>query len=339
MGSLGTSKTSQVQSSAPIGWQQAPLKDIFAAAGDAYGQAKGATAPTGFQAQFSPESLSLYQQMLGTKDQIGGAVASAGAGGEATQVGLNAFTNASGRLSNYAPTGGTASNIAAAAQYADNPYLRGMINANMRDAERAAFEKYLPQATRMAAGTGNLNSNKTAIQEGIVSRGLAEKRADIGSQLQGQIYDSGLKLAEQARQYDNESVLKAMLGQGGMGVDALKTGAAAQAAGTNSLAQLYDIANKGVAGLTTADQAALDDQMKRWQFQTSSPYEALQNYYGIVGDKNWGGTQTTNGTQTASPAAVIGGLMGSVGSLFAAPVGGTSAAGGAVNLFSKLAKG
>jgi hypothetical protein len=339
MGSLGTSKSSQIQTTSPIGWQTAPLQDIFSQAKTAMGQAQGATAPTGFQAQFSPESVSLYQQMLGTKDQLGSATSSANAGSAATQAGLNAFTDASGRLSNYAPTGGTASNIAAAAQYADNPYMQGMINANMRDAERAAFEQYLPQATRMAASSGNLNSNKSAIQQGIVSRGLAEKRADIGSQLQGQIYDSGLKLAEQARQYDNESVLKAMLGQGNMGVDALKTGAAAQAAGTNSLAQLYDIANKGVAGLTTADQAALDDQMQRWKFQTQSPFAALNNAYGIIGDKNWGGTTTTNGTQSASPAAVIGGLVGTAGSLFAAPMGGSSAMSGLTGLFGKLSRG
>jgi hypothetical protein len=309
-----TGSTSSETTTKPLKWQATHVKNAFNQSQDALGQAQGATAPDGFVAQFTPEQVAVFQKMMGYGTQT----TAGDTGGALSQGGVNAALGGLSDAGTFVPKGGTDYNIGAASQYADNPYMSGMVDAAMRDARRGVSEEALPQVARTAALTGNVNSNRRAISEGILARGLAEKTADVSAGLRGDAYGEGLKLAQTEANASNDATLKAMLARisggntaAGVGVDALK-----------AQGDIYDIAGKGVAGQINAAQAPLNEQMASYQFDTNSPFDALNNYYNIIGARNWGGqsntTGTTNTTQTSTPSTMdtIGKAVSTGGALF-----------------------
>jgi hypothetical protein len=312
--SLSSSKTqsttNQSSETNPWGPQEGYLKDIFTQAKGAYGEASQAQGPNGFVAQFSPDQLSVFQKMMayGSQPSNDGGAALNAYGTEATKGALS-------DLGTFKPQGGTQSNIDAATAYANNPQTDAMVDAAMRDSRRVVSEQALPQVARDAAGSGNVNSNRRAISEGILSRGLAEKTADVSANIRGQAYQQGLNLAEENSQATNNAILQAMTARASGGAQAINSAGdqVAQQGG------LYDLAAKGVAGQLAGQQAGFDEQAARYSFDTNSPFDALNNYYKLIGANNWGsqtsGTSNTQTTATPSWLSTIGGVAGTVGSL------------------------
>jgi hypothetical protein len=333
MGNATTSKSDTVknenqagstfQAQAPWSVQAPFVQDAFTKAQGALGAASGAASPTDFVAGFSPDQLNLFKQMMGEAgSSTPGTTAAAGA--NMLGMGTSAMADAFGKMTGWTPSGGVDSNIAAAGKYADNPYVDGMVDASMRGAQREARESIMPGIERGAAGTGNLNSSRRFLREGVVDRALAEKRADIDSNIRGNLYSGGLDRAEGGRVADNNAMLEAMRSQLMGGAGAAGAGVGALDSSVSQKGGLYDIAGKGAMGAYGADQAKLDNEMAKFQFGSSSPFEALKQYYGIVGDKSWGGTSAgtfntkSNSVEqkTATPSMLdtIGKLMGSFGS-------------------------
>jgi hypothetical protein len=311
-------ETSSTQKSEPWAVQAPYLAQAFEKAQGALGQAQGAPKPTDFVAQFNPQQLQTFQQMLNYAGANSGLPqTSAQVGQGLATSGLNATQGALSGLQGYTPQGGTATNITAAQQYADNPAISGMVDAAMRDSVRTAREQTLPANTRAAALSGNLNSSRRAIAEGLVERGLAEKAADISSNLRGQAYQQGLGLAEQGRQFDNQSALSALMQQGALGTSAASQGVGALGSAITQQGGLFDIAQAGGLGLQAGEQAKLDNQLQQYNFATNSPFDALKNFMSIVGSNNWG--QSSQGTSTTSSTpgigSTIGGIMGGIGAL------------------------
>lgn len=313
-----TQKQSSNQQSDPWSVQAPYLSQGFSAASNALTQAQGADKPNNFVAQFTPDQLATFRSMLGyANDSSAIPATTANAGGALSTAGSAATSGALSDLAGYTPAGGTQSNIDAATAYANNPAISGQVDAAMRDATRNASENVLPQLARNARSTGNLNSNRTAISQGIVQRGLSDQAGDISSELRGNAYNTGLGLAENARQSDNAGALSALLARVQGGTSAANAGTAANTASVGQAGGLFDIANAGGAGAQQADQANLSDQLARYQFQTSSPFDALNSYWNIVGANNWGGTSTGSSTTSTTPSIyqILGGLTGAAGSL------------------------
>lgn len=288
------------------------LTKAFSEADTAYGTAKGATSPDNFVAQFTPEQLSVFQRMI----NYGGNPSTASAAGDTLNAaGAGGTAGALSDLGAFRPTGGTQANIDAATQYANNPAISGMVDAALRDSKRQLTEQQLPQVARNAALTGNIDSNRRQISEGILTRGFNDKAADVSANLRGNAYQEGLKLAEANNTASMDAILKAAMARGSIGNDAI--GAAGNAVAQQS--GLFDIAGKGVAGQNLGAQAELDNAIQRYGFETDSPFAALNNYFKIIGANNWGGTSTGTGskTETSTPSTLdtIGKLMGSAGSL------------------------
>lgn len=275
------------------------------ALGDAY---KGDTT-----AQFNPDQLATFRRMLGFSNSspIPGQTASAGT--DLTGAGVGATTGALSRLGAFSPTGGTSSNIDAANAYADAAASPAAVDAAMRDARRQVTEQTLPGITQNAALTGNNMSSRTAIAEGIVNRGLAEKAADVSANMRAGAFNTGLGLAENSRQFDNNAVLDALKSRGSLGSTAAGQGLDALGNSIGQQGSLFDLANSGGAGLQASDQAKLDNDMGK----SNSVWDNLMKYYGIVGSQNWGGTTQSSGTMTKEPSIweTIGGLMSAGGSL------------------------
>jgi hypothetical protein len=274
---------------------QAPyLQGGFASAADALRQTQSVAGPNQFVSQFTPEQLALYQRMTGYGGNTGVADATAKTAGILSGGGMSALTAGIDGLRNWTPASmqGILSDANAAA---NDPSVQGRIDASMRDARRSVSEQVLPQIGRNAALGGNINSSRTGIREGIVERGLTDATADTSANIRGDAYNTGLQTAlQRAMQGDGNqlSALQALMSGGntaaGLGINA-GNAAVGQAGG------LFDIAQGGIAGQQAGSQAAINDALQRYGFQTSQPFQGLQDYWNIVGGQNYGTSGSTYG--------------------------------------------
>jgi hypothetical protein len=320
-----TQNTSGTSQTSPWDPQAQALQSGFGYAQDAFSQAQDAPRPTDFVAQYSPEALAAYSQMLGygTSGVPGIAGASTGAGSSLLGAALPAYAQGLYGLSNFNPQTSTANVLSAAGQYSQNPDVQGMIDASTRDARRAVSEQVLPQIERSAALSGNINSNRTGIAQGIVQRGLADQVGDISAQIRSGLYSQGLGLGLNQGQTADAQRLAALQGatQGALG--GATAGVNANTAGVTQAGGLYNIANAGITGQLAGAQAPLSNQLAQYQFGTQSPFDAANNYWNLVGKQMYGqntsstGTTTGTTTQTSTPstASQIGGLIGMGSSL------------------------
>lgn len=312
---MGESTSTQQQNSSSTPWapQGAALTSAFQNAQNAYGQASQAKAPTDFTAQFTPDQLNTFKSMLGYGSNTSTAGTSA-TGGALQTAGTNATTGALSGLSNYDPTtlNNTQSISDAAKQYADNQNIGAQTKAAMQQATEQARDVSLPQIEQNAAITGNSNSSRTGIAQGLVQRSLAENSANAYNSLYGQAYGNGLSLASANANANNANKLGALTGAAGAGTTAANSGVNASSSAINDQGNLFNLAGAGATGEQQANQANLDNQQQQFASQTQSPYAALQGLMGIIGSNNWGGNTTGTSTTTKSPSAfeTIGGLLG-----------------------------
>jgi hypothetical protein len=310
-------ETQSSQNTTPWAPQAAALTSAFSDAQNAYGKASQATAPTDFVAQFTPDQLKTFQSMLG----YGSGTSTAGttATGNALQTaGTNATTGALSGLANYDPTklNNTQSISDAAKQYADNQNIGAQTNAAMQQATETARDVSLPQIEQNAAITGNSNSSRTGIAQGLVQRSLAENAQNTYNSLYGQAYGNGLNLASSNANANNANSLGALTGAAGAGTTAANSGVNASSSAINDQGNLFNLAGAGATGEQQANQANLDNQQAQYSSQTQSPYAALQGLMGIIGSQNWGSNSTGTSTTTKTPGAwdVISGLLGTAAS-------------------------
>jgi hypothetical protein len=305
---MNTSSTTKSESTTnPWGPQAGALTNAFGKAGSLVDNSY-----TGDRvAQFTPDQLSTFQKMVGYGNTSGAAGSLDATGNTLTGAGTGALTGALTKLGAFNPTGGTDSNIASANAYADAAASPAAVDAAMRDARRQVSEQALPQIARNAAATGNAMSSRRGISEGIIERGLAEKGADVSAGLRQHGFDTGLSLAEQGRQFDNNAMLDALKSGGTLGAGAAAAGTGALTGGVDTAGKLFTLAGAGGAGEQASGQAALDNNIGK----SDSAWDNLLKYYGVVGSQNWGGT--TSGTQEKQPSIweTIGGLMSAGGSL------------------------
>jgi hypothetical protein len=219
------------------------------------------------------------------------------------------YTSAIDRFSAAAGADPTQSNIAAATAYANNPAIDGMIDAASRDVSRNLYENEIPGINRAGTGSGNINSSRAGVAEGVAVRGAADRVGDISSNIRGDAFNRGLSLAEGARGTNLNSMAASadLYGRStGMGLDALSRG--------NSMGLGNFGANIDASRLFQEDaQGRNDANFRRWQGNDSREDDLLARYYGIVGANNWGGTNTN--TVRSNPS-IFGSILG-LGSLAA----------------------
>lgn len=312
----GTS-SSQVNPWAP---QAAALTDVFSKAQVAYDTAaSGAKAPTDFTAQFNPEQLATFRQMIARGSNFAVPDSQAAAGGALTSAGVNGATGALSGFSDYDPSdSNNPDNLVASA----NKYVAGQdIDAQVRNATlqatQTARDLTLPQIEQNAALSGNTNSSRTGIREGLVERGLAQQSADLGATLRSSAFANGLSLAQTQAQNNNAAKLAALSGQGSLGTAAAGQGIDAGSSSIDNIIKQLSTASAGGAGLREADQANLTNQSQQFQAANTAPYENIKQLLSIVGGQSWGSnsTGTSSGTETKSPSIweIIGGLAGAAG--------------------------
>lgn len=319
--------TQSFQQTDPWAAQSPFLKQGFQSAQDALRrsqQSAYANAPTDFVAQFSPQMQALYQQMQGFGGVNAGNI-NFGLGNNFAQTGANTATNAMGGLYGFNPTATGEAIRSEAAAYANSPHADGMINAALRDPYRQLTENDLPSNLRNASARGTNMSNKVQQRAAILDRGFQDRAADVSSTVRGNLYSQGIDTALRnltGNDAQRMSALSAAM-QGGLG--AFGAGVNANTQGVNQATGLFNIAQLGNQGDLAGRQAGLDNAMQGWNFGTNmQPWAGLNNYWGVVGSQNWGGTQfgTQNKTETMTPStmAQIGQLAGTVSSFIPKPI-------------------
>lgn len=314
--------TSTTQSSyAP---QVAGITQAMTDATGAYAKAQGVTAPSDYVASFSPDELAAFRAMssYGSNNAVPNGQATAG--GSLTNAGVGGTTGALTGLSGYDPS---ASNnpdaiVAAANKYADGQDIPSQVKAAMQGATETARDVTLPGLEQNAAMTGNTNSSRTGIADGLVQRGLAEQSANLSGTLRSQAFQNGLTLAQQQAQNNNTNKLSALGAQGAVGTAAAGAGNTANNSSVANMIQQLSTAATGGAGLTAAQQAQLDNALKQYQAGVSAPFAPLQQLMGIIGG-NYGSTTNSSGTSnstehdetTASPLSTAAGILGAGTSL------------------------
>lgn len=311
---MGSSKQTTTTDQGPWKVQQPFLTEAFNEAQSLYKQNKDTPGYTGdFIAGLTDQQKSLIDGGIDFYNTTG-----ANTGSNTTNLsqgllssGSSGMGSTAGALTGIANSDPTGANISAASRYADNPFVSGMVDNAMLDARRQVAEGVIPNLYRGAAATGNLNSDRTALAQGVVERGLAEKAAGLSSALRGDLYSQGLELSERARGQNIDALSSAgllydaMSGKGLSGTE-LGSGLSNDAiSNALSLSTLYQQNN----------QDMLDNAMQKQTYAQDRPYDMLSRYYDLVGGNNWGQYGTTTTKTQASPAQTAGMIIGSIGSL------------------------
>lgn len=190
--------------------------------------------------------------------------------------------------------------------------VQGAVDSATRIATRNAAENVLPSLYRGAAAGGNLNSDRTALAEGVVNRGLQENAQGLAASLMNQNYQTGLSAAQGL----NSQNLSALGALGSIGQSLGQSGLNALSTNINNSGAIANQAQEGANTVQQLDQSKLTNDIQKFSEQQNFPWQALQNYMGIVGGQNWGGT--TNSTTTTNPSgwSIAGGLLGGLGSFW-----------------------
>lgn len=313
---MGSSTSTQQTQSSTSPWapQASALTGAFTDAQNAYGQASQAQAPTNYTAGFTPDQLATFQSMLGYSNGNTTPGTTSATGSALQSAGTNATTGALTGLSNYDPT---ALNNTSSLENAANSYVQGqnipaeVANA-MQTATQTANQVTLPGIEQGAAGTGNTNSSRTGIADGLVQESLANQAANLSGSLSSQAYQNGLTLASSNANANNTNELGALTGTAAAGTSAANAGVNAGATGINDQGSLYSMASNAGAGEQAANQATLTNQQQQYQAGVTDPYNAVNGLMGVIGSNNWGSNSTGTNTTTSTPSAwsVIGGLLG-----------------------------
>jgi hypothetical protein len=336
--SNSTNWSNGVEYTSPWAPQEPYIKQAFGRAEDAYNKNMQTGAYSGdYVAQGDARNNAAYQQAYDF-------------GTDQTNLGYvqNMFNNANNWMnsgSGYMDAGAqglqnlagdqTGAIISSGNQYANNPYIGDAVKNAMIDANRNAAENDVPNLYRAAARSNALNSDRAALSQGVVERGLAERALGISGDMRYRSLESGLDRA--ANEIQNRRGAYQGLGalgstMAGQGVEGIGQGIADQS-------RLNQMSAAGAEGLRSLRQDYLNNEMAKYEGKQNFPWQALQNFYSIVGDKSWGGTrawsqaggENKKETSDSGIASKIGGGLSSIGSLFSG--GADSAARG---LFSFL---
>ena len=174
-------------------------------------------------------------------------------------------------LSNAAQQDRLANATAYAANNSDS-----LVRTAMRDDYRNLMENTLTNNNLTASGTGNMNSSRAGVADAIAQRAYQDRQADVTAQIQNDLIDRSL--AQQAQQFsDQSSALNSAGNANNQIMSAYNTG-------LNTLGEGANFGMNAGNTLQGFDQAALDDQRRR--FEDARDFEMnqrIQYQQGILG--------------------------------------------------------
>jgi hypothetical protein len=179
--------------------QLTDLTTAFNQANGALTQANGVTMP-------SPgTSADNFLTANGTVGNTGGAL---------TNTGVNSATTGLTNLTSFNPTTLNNSGVLnnEAQQFVAGQNINGEVQAGMQSADQTANQATLPGITQAADISGNADSSRNGIAQGMVQESLADQGASLFNQDYNQAYQNGLSLAENQAQANNNGALTSACG-------------------------------------------------------------------------------------------------------------------------------
>ena len=286
-GSSGSNKNNASETTTTTPWkvQQPYLLGGFTDAANAYNALKtqpfyqgslyAGLNPLQNQAIQGTQNFATGQGATTASNMLG--ASGVGLGGSQGQMG------AAGSLMDFSPGNATAGNISDAGLYADNPYMSGMIDAASRDVTRNLSEDVLPGINRLGSATGNTNSSRTGVAEGIALRGAQDRIGDIAAGMRGDAYSQGLALAENARGANMNARLNALTNAGSIYGNAFGQGLQGSAAGLTAGYNNLDALSKAGALQQQDAQGQINANFAKWQGQDQRAFDLLDRYMQAVG--------------------------------------------------------
>jgi len=298
MGSLFSGSQKTTTKSEPWKPQGDALKGIFSSAGDIYNAQKDTPFYQGdLYANMSDMTRSGINNL---GEYVGGPQSGAIRGSTSDMLANAGMTGtAMNDLYGVANSDMVGNDLAAAARYANDPSIQGMINAANRDTARSLYEGELPEINRSASASGNINSTRAGVAEAIARRGADDRMADTSAAIRSDAFNRGLNLSQANR----ASQMGALGNLGQFGLSSFGAGLSGNAANLGNIDAMIRAGQ-----IDQQDrQGQADADYMQWQGQDGRQMDLLSRYYGIVGANNWGGTQTTT---TKSSPSIFGSLLG-----------------------------
>ena len=283
-GVLGSRPTTTSSTSAPWEAQQPYLQAGMASAAGNYAAQRGTPYYQGnTYAQMDPHTQGALDGIYGYQGQGGMNASTATSGGMSQfSAGMNNSQGAVGTLRGFNPQDPTQQNIQNAGQYANNPALNGAIDAASRDVTRNLSEIQLPGIANNANASGNMNSSRTGIAEGVAMRGAGDRIGDIASQMRSAAYDHGLGLAEQSRATNQGDFLNANNQAGALSNQMFNSGLSGIQTG-QGLAYDNFGAQSGAGALQQQNQQGILNQaFQKWQGNDQRPWDTLNKFNGAI---------------------------------------------------------
>lgn len=210
--------------------------------------------------------------------------------------------------------------LGTAAQYANNPYVDGMIDASGRDIARALNEQTLPSLNRQFSGTGNTNSTRAGVESAIAQRGAADRYADMSNSIRGNLFNTGLT---QGQNQFNQNLQNSLAANNQL-YNAYNVGQSGLGNAADLASKYFNQGNTAGSLYQNQDQKVLDAQLAAFNEANNNPLNFINSYMNAVRG-NYGGTSTGTSTAPQTGGGVLGGLAGALGG-----------ASGALGLASKI---
>lgn len=314
---MGSTTTNTTASSQPWAAQEPYLTSAFSDAQNNYNtnMAQGAysgnyVAPTNSN-QYTAANNE-YNNATGALTTDNNNLLSTGA--QETSQGYGSANSAVNSLGALAQNN-TGSNLVSTGQGITNQLNTGVqaqVNSAMQAANQNAAQSTIPNLYANAAGGGNINSDRTAVAQGVVNQGLQQTAANLAGSLQAQNTQTGLTTAQNLTS-QNAGILSS---QGSLGASLGSAGAGMTTSGINNAGTIANQAQAGANQVQALDQSNLNNQIQQYQQNQNFAGNQLSQYMGVVGGNNWGSQSTGSSTSNPSLLSEIGGGLGALGGLF-----------------------
>lgn len=208
---------------------------------------------------------------------------------------------------------------------------RAVSGGNLNSARAGAAEAVArrgaeDRAADVAAGIRQ-DAYNTGLQAAMTNRAQNQQTALNANSQIGSVGTAMANTGEQARQFDTASATSAAQSLGTLDLQNRQLDAETRLGANQQLGQAGQMGIQGAqaasglvdanggrlltAGQTQqqANQLAADSAYEQWNRQYAQNQSLLNDFYGIVGNKDWGG-QSSGSSQTMNPANPVGGALG-----------------------------
>jgi hypothetical protein len=165
----------------------------------------------------------------------------------------------------------------------NNPYLDQAVQSSWDNANKMLGQQVggAGGINHQASSSGNMSSSRAGVSEGLATAEMADRGQQNELALRQSAYDQGLGQANQM--VANDMTMAAMLEQNPADAAMILQGQQGSQAGYQDM--INNILSNQI-GYAQGQQGGRMDQQQKW--------DNLNNFYGIIGANNWGGSSDTD---------------------------------------------